>query len=380
MNTAAVTDLAVDLIARPSVTPEDAGCLDVISARLASVGFGIERLRFGKVENLWALRRGGEGPLLTFAGHTDVVPPGPLTAWQTPPFSPHIQDGVLFGRGAADMKGSLAAMVVAVEQFIRERPEHQGSIAFLLTSDEEGVAVDGTVKVVDWLAARGTSLDYCIVGEPSSEQRFGDVVKKGRRGSLHGQLRIQGVQGHVAYPHLARNPVHQALPALTELVNVRWDDGNADFPATGLQISNLKAGTGADNVIPGEFELLFNFRFSTAHSPESLQAETEALLRRHGLDFELDWRLSGLPFLSREGALLASVRASLKDYTGAVPLASTGGGTSDGRFIARLCPEIVELGPLNRTIHKVNECVALHELEALVEVHGGILRSLLPAA
>jgi succinyl-diaminopimelate desuccinylase len=373
-----VLELACDLIARRSVTPEDAGCQDTIAARLASVGFRVERLRFGAVDNLWAEHDAGlPGPTLVYAGHTDVVPSGPEAAWRTPPFEPVVRDGVLSGRGAADMKGSLAAMVVAAEAWVRAHPAHPGRIAFLLTSDEEGVAVDGTVRVVERLAAAGRHLDYCIVGEPSSEERFGDVVKKGRRGSLNGRLVIAGVQGHVAYPHLARNPVHQGLPALAELVAVEWDGGNTDFPPTGLQISNLHAGTGADNVIPGECELLFNFRFSTEQTPERLMEQVETLLRRHGLDYRIDWRLSGLPFLSREGALLASVGAALSEVTGQRPRASTGGGTSDGRFIARICPEVVELGPSNGTIHKVNECVPVHELEALVAVHTGVLDRLL---
>jgi len=373
----AVLELACALIARRSVTPADAGCQDLIATRLAAAGFRVERLRFGEVDNLWAEHDAGRpGPTLVYAGHTDVVPSGPESAWHTPPFEPVVRDGVLFGRGAADMKGSLAAMVVAAEDWVRAHPEHPGRIAFLLTSDEEGPAVDGTVRVVEHLAAAGRRLDYCIVGEPSSEQRFGDVVKKGRRGSLNGRLVIEGVQGHVAYPHLARNPVHQGLPALTELVSIQWDAGNADFPPTGLQISNIDAGTGADNVIPGHCELLFNFRFSTEQTPDGLMQRVEALLRRHALDYRLDWRLSGLPFLSREGALLASVGAALGEVTGQTPRASTGGGTSDGRFIARICPELVELGPTNTTIHKVNECVPVHELEALVAVHTGVLTRL----
>jgi len=372
-----VLELACDLIARRSVTPVDAGCQDAIAARLSSVGFRVERIRCGEVDNLWAEHDAGlPGPTLVYAGHTDVVPSGPESAWLTPPFEPVLRDGVLCGRGAADMKGSLAAMVVAVEGWLRTHPIHPGRIAFLLTSDEEGAAIDGTVRVVDRLAAAGRRIDYCIVGEPSSEQRFGDVVKKGRRGSLNGRLVIEGVQGHVAYPHLARNPVHQGLPALAELVAIDWDTGNADFPPTGLQISNIHAGTGADNVIPGQCELLFNFRFSTAQTPEGLMERVETLLRRHRLDYHLDWRLSGLPFVSREGALLASVGAALCEITGHLPRASTGGGTSDGRFIARICPEVVELGPTNSTIHKVNECVPVHELEALVAVHTGVLERL----
>jgi succinyl-diaminopimelate desuccinylase len=375
-----VSELTAALVARPSLTPRDEGCLDLLGARLAACGFRLERLRHGEVENLWACRDSAPGPRLVYAGHTDVVPSGPLANWLSPPFEPTVRDGLLYGRGSADMKGSIAAMVVAVESFVAERPDHAGSIAFLLTSDEEGPAVDGTVRVVDLLGQRGTRLDYCIVGEPSSEQRFGDVVKKGRRGSLNGHLWIDGIQGHVAYPHLARNPVHQSLPALAELVGLRWDEGNGDFPPTGLQISNVQAGTGADNVIPGVFELLFNFRYSTVHAPEVLMERTESLLRRHGLDYRIDWRLSGMPYLSREGALLESVREALRETAGVTPRASTGGGTSDGRFIARLCPEVIELGPSNATIHKVNECVSLAELEALVAVHRGVLERLLPVA
>jgi succinyl-diaminopimelate desuccinylase len=373
-----VVELACDLVARRSVTPADAGCLDVIGARLAAVGFQVQRLRFGEVENLWAEHDAGlAGPSVVYAGHTDVVPSGPESAWLTPPFTPVLEAGLLYGRGAADMKGSLAAMVVAAEDWVRTHPRHPGRIAFLLTSDEEGPAVDGTVRVVERLAAEGRSLDYCIVGEPSSEQRFGDVVKKGRRGSLNARLVIEGVQGHVAYPHLARNPVHQGLPALAELVALEWDTGNADFPPTGLQVSNIHAGTGADNVIPGQCEVLFNFRFSTEQTPERLRERVEGLLERHGLDYRIDWRLSGLPFLSREGALLTSIGEAMIEVTGNAPRASTGGGTSDGRFIARICPEVVELGPSNATIHKVNECVAVHELEALVEIHRRVLDRLL---
>lgn len=374
--------LAQALIACPSVTPADAGCQDLIAARLRAVGFDCQRLVYGPAEapvtNLWALRRGARaGPRLVFAGHTDVVPTGPLERWRSDPFTPTLREGRLHGRGAADMKSSLAAMVVAVEAFVAARPDHAGEIAFLLTSDEEGPALDGTLRVVDWLRARGERLDACIVGEPTSVQRLGDMVKNGRRGSLSGRLRVRGVQGHVAYPHLARNPIHLLAPALAELAAIEWDRGNAHFPPTTFQVSNLHAGTGATNVIPGEAVADFNLRFGTVTTPAALRARVHALLERHGLDYTLDWTLGGEPFLTPPGALSAALGAAIEAETGIRPELSTTGGTSDGRFIAQICPQVVEFGPVNASIHQVDEHVEAASVDALARIYRGTLERML---
>lgn len=368
--------LACELIARDSTTPNDAGCQALLGQRLAACGFHLEPMRFGEVDNLWA-RRGKEGPVLCFAGHTDVVPTGPLEQWDSPPFEPVIRDGRLYGRGAADMKGSLAAMVVAVERFVAACPGHHGSIAFLLTSDEEGPATDGTVRVVDTLTARHEKVDWCIVGEPSSTEVVGDVVKNGRRGSLNARLLIKGLQGHVAYPHLARNPIHLVAPALMELAAEVWDQGNAFFPPTSFQISNIHSGTGATNVVPGELEALINFRFSTESTVEGLQERVRTLLDRHGLDYELDWNLSGMPFLTEPGDLLDGVRSAIRQVTGRETRPSTSGGTSDGRFIATMGTQVVELGPLNATIHQLNEHVSVDDLDTLTDIYHATLQGLL---
>ena len=368
--------LACELIARDSITPNDAGCQTLLGQRLAACGFRLEPMPSGEVDNLWA-RRGTEGPVLCFAGHTDVVPTGPLEKWASPPFEPVIRDGLLYGRGAADMKGSLAAMLVAVERFVADHPDHRGSIAFLLTSDEEGPAIDGTVRVVDALVARGEKIDWCIVGEPSSSDLLGDVVKNGRRGSLNARLLIKGLQGHVAYPHLARNPIHLAAPALAELAAETWDQGNASFPPTSFQISNIHSGTGANNVVPGELEALINFRFSTESTVEGLQERVRTLLDRHGLDYELEWNLSGLPFLTEPGDLLDGVRAAIRQVTGRETRPSTSGGTSDGRFIATMGTQVVELGPLNATIHQLNEHVSVNDLDTLTAIYHATLQGLL---
>lgn len=362
-------ELACELIRRASVTPLDEGCQDLMMQRLTAAGFDVERMRIEDVENFWA-RRGGEGPVLCFAGHTDVVPTGPLNAWQHPPFEARIDaEGMLCGRGAADMKGSLAAMIVAVERFVADHPRHKGALAFLITSDEEGPALHGTQAVVERLAARRERLDWCIVGEPSSTSQVGDIVKNGRRGSLNGSLRIRGKQGHVAYPHLAQNPIHLAAPALAELAAEHWDAGNAFFPPTSFQISNISAGTGATNVIPGELSALFNFRFSTESSVEDLQRRVAAILDKHGLDWQIDWSLSGLPFLTEPGALLDAVSVSIRAVTGRDTTPSTSGGTSDGRFIATLGTQVVELGPVNATIHQINERVLASDLDLLTEIY-----------
>lgn len=368
--------LACELIRRPSVTPVDAGCLELLGARLAAAGFALTPLPFGAVSNLWALR-GDRGPLLCFAGHTDVVPPGPETAWHSPPFEPRIRDGVLYGRGAADMKGALAAMVTAVERFVTRHPDAPGRIAFLLTSDEEGPAVDGTARVVDWLRSRRLAPDWCLVGEPSSHELLGDTLRNGRRGSLNGALRIQGIQGHVAYPELADNPIHRAAPALAALVAEQWDQGTDQFPPTSFQISNIRAGTGVTNVIPGELEALFNFRFSTAVTAAELQRRTAAILGRHGLSFEIDWQLSGEPFVTEPGQLLSAASDAVAAVTGRRPALSTGGGTSDGRFIARLGTQVVELGLLNASIHRVDEQAAIEDLEQLSRIYTDVLERLL---
>ncbi len=368
--------LAQDLISRRSVTPEDAGCQDLMIQRLEAIGFKVERLRFEEVDNFWATR-GTDGPLLAFAGHTDVVPTGPENQWRHAPFEPTVEDGMLYGRGAADMKGSLAAMVVACEQFVTEHPDHKGRIGFLITSDEEGPSVNGTVKVVEWLEARGEKIDWCIVGEPSSTDRVGDVIKNGRRGSLGGILRVKGVQGHVAYPHLADNPIHKAAPALADLASQQWDQGNEFFPATSFQISNINGGTGATNVIPGEVEVVFNFRFSTEVTEAQLRERTEAILQTHKLDYELDWKLSGQPFLTAEGELVDAIVQAVEQHTGQKPTLSTAGGTSDGRFIAPTGAQVVELGPRNDTIHKVDECVKAEDLDTLTAFYQSTLKLLL---
>jgi succinyl-diaminopimelate desuccinylase len=375
--------LVEQLIARRSVTPDDGGCQELIADRLRPLGFACEHLPFGPaaapVSNLWAIRRGGAdaGKLLAFAGHTDVVPAGPLDAWSSDPFTPTRRDGQLFGRGAADMKSSIAAMVVAVEEFVAARPGHAGSIAFLLTSDEEGPSVDGTVRVCDWLEARGNRLDYCTVGEPTSVERLGDTIKNGRRGSLSGRLRLYGVQGHVAYPHLAKNPIHLAAPLLAELVQVEWDRGTAHFPPTTWQMSNIHAGTGVGNVIPGELAIDFNFRFGTESTPQSLRSRLEAIVERHGVRHEIEWTLGGEPFLTPPGALSEALAAAIFEHTGARCAISTTGGTSDGRFIKRICAEVIELGPVNASIHQVDECVEIASLDVLKDVYLGTLERLL---
>jgi succinyl-diaminopimelate desuccinylase len=368
--------LAKDLISRHSVTPEDAGCQDAMIARLEAIGFTVERMRFEDVDNFWA-RRGDSGPLFAFAGHTDVVPTGPVMAWDHDPFGCVIEDSKLYGRGAADMKGSLAAMVTACERFIATHPDHNGSIAFLITSDEEGPSVNGTVKVIEALVARNEKIDYCLVGEPSSSERTGDVVKNGRRGSLNGILTVRGVQGHVAYPHLARNPVHESASAIAALAAETWDQGNEFFPPTTFQISNIHAGTGANNVIPGEMEVVFNFRFSTESTEDSLRERVHAILDQYKLDYAIDWSLSGHPFLTPEGALVDAARAAIKEVAGIDTQLSTSGGTSDGRFIAPTGAQVLELGPLNATIHKVNECVAVEDLDTLSSYYEKILEKLL---
>jgi succinyl-diaminopimelate desuccinylase len=369
-------ELAKDLISRPSVTPEDAGCQEVLIKRLEAIGFQIERLRFEDVDNFWA-RRGDSAPLYTFAGHTDVVPTGPEEQWSSPPFEPTIEDGMLYGRGAADMKGSLAAMVTACERFVNEHPDHSGSIGFLITSDEEGPSINGTVKVVEHLEARGEKMDGCLVGEPSSTCTVGDVIKNGRRGSLGCVLTVHGVQGHVAYPHHAENPIHSVVPVLAELTTQEWDNGNEFFPATTFQISNISGGTGATNVIPGEIEIVFNFRYSTETTQEQLEQRVESILKTHELKYTTDWILSGLPFLTPSGDLIDATCAAVKSVQGSDTELSTAGGTSDGRFIAPTGAQVVELGPLNATIHKVDECVAVDDLDKLSEMYQRVLVELL---
>ncbi|ACL72236.1 succinyl-diaminopimelate desuccinylase [Thioalkalivibrio sulfidiphilus HL-EbGr7] len=369
-------DLAQELIRRRSVTPEDAGCQQLIAERLAPLGFEAHHLRFEDVDNLW-LRRGSEGPVLAFAGHTDVVPTGPVEKWSSDPFQPQIRNGQLYGRGAADMKSSIAAFVIACEAFLKDHPDHKGSIALLITSDEEGPSVNGTVKVVEWLEARGEKITWALVGEPSSTERLGDVIKNGRRGSLSGVLRVRGQQGHVAYPHLADNPVHRALPALAELAAIQWDEGNEHFPPTSFQISNIHAGTGAENVIPGELEVMFNLRFSTEQTDEGIRTRVHAVLDAHGLDYELSWRLSGHPFLTAEGELVEAASAAIREVMGLDTELSTAGGTSDGRFIAPTGAQVVELGPLNASIHKIDEHVRIEDLDALSRIYTGILKRLL---
>lgn len=368
--------LACELIARRSTTPDDAGCQKLMAERLGACGFRLEHMRFGAVDNLWA-RRGIDGPVLCFAGHTDVVPTGPSERWEQPPFEPLIKDGMLYGRGAADMKGSLAAMVVAVERFVAAFPDHRGSIAFLITSDEEGPATEGTVKVVETLVEREEYVDWCIVGEPSSTELVGDVVKNGRRGSLNAELTIKGKQGHVAYPHLARNPIHLAAPALAALTAETWDTGNDFFPPTSFQISNINSGTGATNVIPADLVALINFRFSTESTVDSLKARVTAILDQQGVDYELVWTLSGLPFLTEPGALLDGVRAAIRQVTGRETQPSTSGGTSDGRFIATMGTQVVELGPVNATIHQLNEHISAADLDTLTDIYEATLERLL---
>lgn len=373
-----VLDLTCELIRRASVTPDDAGCQAAIAARLMRAGFRVRHLRFGEVDNLWATHGGG-GATLAFLGHTDVVPTGPADAWRFDPFTPTVVDGVLYGRGAADMKGSVAAMVVALEAFVAAHPDHAGRVGLLLTSDEEGPTnLDGVRRVASGFRSEGERIDWCVVGEPSSTARLGDLIRVGRRGSLSGTLTVRGVQGHVAYPDKAKNPIHAFAPALAELAAERWDEGNADFPPTSFQVSNLNAGTGASNVIPGALTALFNFRYSTASTADDLKARTEAILSRHGLDYALDWNLSGEPFLTPpDGRLREVVVDVCRELAGVVPVQSTGGGTSDGRFIAPLGAEVVELGPVNATIHQVDECVAVADLEGLPAMYEAICLRLL---
>jgi len=369
-------ELAKELIGRNSVTPQDCGCQQVLAERLKPLGFRCEPMRFGDVDNLWA-RRGGTHPVVCFAGHTDVVPTGPLSEWHSDPFVPTIRDGKLFGRGAADMKSSIAAFVVAVEAFVKERPNHSGSVALLITSDEEGPSVDGTVKVVEALKARNELIDYCIVGEPTSVDWLGDMLKNGRRGSLSGKLTVRGVQGHVAYPHLAKNPVHLLAPALAELARTEWDKGNESFPPTTWQVSNIHAGTGAGNVIPGSVTVDFNFRFSTESPDASLKARVESILKKHGLDYRVEWTLGAKPFLSRNGRLAKTVQEAAKRHTGRSAELSTTGGTSDARFIIDICPEVIELGPVNASIHKLDEHIEIAQLELLPRIYLDTLRALL---
>ncbi len=369
-------ELAMELIARPSVSPHDAGCQDLLIARLQAQGFTIKRLRFGEVDNFWA-QRGDAAPLVVFAGHTDVVPPGPKEAWVSDPFKPEIRDGFLYGRGAADMKSSLAAFITAIEDFLARQPQPKGTIGLLITSDEEGPAVNGTVKVMEWLKKQDIKITHCIVGEPTSSNRLGDVTKNGRRGSLNGKLTVRGIQGHVAYPHLAKNPIHLLAPALTELAELEWDQGNEYFPKTSFQVSNVHAGTGAENVIPGELELHFNFRYSTAVTQAELQTRVENVLKQHGLDFEIHWTLSGHPYLTQGTMLVEAVRRAVHDAAGIEATLSTDGGTSDGRFIAPAGAEVVEIGPLNATIHKRNECVAVADVARLSQIYARILDHLL---
>jgi len=372
----ATLNLTCDLISKKSVSPEDMGCQALLAERLEKMGFSIEKMPFGQVSNFWA-RRGTEAPLLCFAGHTDVVPAGDLKQWQSEPFQPEVRDGRLFGRGAADMKGSIAAMVTACERFITDNPEYPGSIAFLITSDEESIAVDGTRRVIETLQARNESIDYCIVGEPSSNEVLGDIIRNGRRGSLNGTLTVHGTEGHVAYPDLASNPIHHFMPALAELCAVEWDQGNDYFPPTSFQISNIHAGEGTNNVVPGEMKALFNFRFSTEVTSELLQQQTEAILNRHYSDYSIEWQLSGNPFITEEGILTEAVKQAIYKVTGVETELSTGGGTSDGRFIAPAGAQVVEIGPSNKTIHKANEEVLVDDLERLSQIYEAILANIL---
>lgn len=369
-------ELAKDLISRPSVTPEDAGCQQTMITRLQAIGFNVELLRFEDVDNFWA-RRGDSGPVFAFAGHTDVVPTGPMDQWESHPFKPEIRDGMLYGRGAADMKGSLAAFVTACERFISQHPAHKGSIALLITSDEEGPSINGTVRVVETLEARDEKIDWCLVGEPSSTSKIGDIVKNGRRGSLGARLIVNGVQGHVAYPHLADNPIHRVAPVLAELAATEWDQGNEHFPPTTFQVSNIRGGTGATNVIPGEVEVIFNFRFSTETTADALKQRVEAVFDKHQLDYEIQWNLSGQPFLTPEGELVSAACEAIKELAVIDTELSTSGGTSDGRFIAPTGAQVLELGPVNATIHKVNECVNVEDLDILSDIYERILEKLL---
>ena len=369
-------NLVKDLVSRASVTPEDAGCQDTMIARLEAIGFNVERLRFDDVDNFWA-RRGNQAPLLAFAGHTDVVPTGPLEDWHSDPFKPEIRDGLLYGRGTADMKGSLGAMITACERFIHANPNHQGSIGFLITSDEEGPSINGTVKVIEHLEARNEKINWCLVGEPSSSKQLGDVIKNGRRGSLNGYMTVNGTQGHVAYPHLANNPIHQLAPALAELCNMEWDQGNEFFPPTTFQVSNLNSGTGAENVIPGTLKIKFNFRFSTETTEEKLRQTVHSILDTHQLDYDLQWRLSGNPFITPKGELVNAATKAINKVTGIDTELSTSGGTSDGRFIAPTGAQVLELGPLNATIHQLNECVSVDDLDNLSLIYEDILIRLL---
>lgn len=371
--------LARQIIACPSVTPEDTGCMAILAERLQPLGFAIEYLNRNGVTNLWA-RRGTTAPLFVFAGHTDVVPTGPLDQWTSPPFAPEIRDGLLYGRGAADMKSSVAASVTAAEAFIAEHPDHPGSLAFLLTSDEEGDATDGTVVVVEALKARGEMLDFCIIGEPTSVNTLGDMIKNGRRGSLSGVLTVKGIQCHIAYPEKGRNPIHEAAPALAELAATEWDQGNEYFPPTTWQVSNIHGGTGATNVIPGQLEIKFNFRFSTASTPEGLQQRLIAILDQHGLDYEIKWTLGARPFLTGRGPLADAATTAIREICGIATELSTTGGTSDGRFIAEICQQMLEIGPSNATSHKIDECVAIDALPKLSAIYGRILRQLLVAS
>ena len=375
-NRSPTVELAMQLITQPSVTPTDAGCQAIMIARLKSRGFKIENLRFDDVHNFWAVH-GDSGPIFCFAGHTDVVPTGPLENWSHPPFTPTIVDGQLYGRGAADMKGSLAAMVVAAEQFVTDLPDHKGRLAFLITSDEEGIAVNGTAKVVDWLQQQEITPQWCLVGEPSSSSQTGDTIKNGRRGSLGCRLTIKGKQGHVAYPHLAANPIHSGIPALNELTREIWDQGNDSFPATSFQISNINGGSGATNVIPGTVEVLFNFRFSTELTEGQLRDRTEAILDKYPIEYEAEWNLSGQPFLTVKGDLVEAAITSIAKVTGLESELSTAGGTSDGRFIAPMGTEVVELGPINESIHRVDENVSIADLDVLTAIYQDILQQLL---
>ncbi len=374
--TSATFQLASDLIARPSITPDDAGCQAMLIERLTAIGFDCETLVFDDVTNLWA-RRGSAAPLLAFAGHTDVVPTGPLEQWTSDPFTPEVRDGMLYGRGAADMKSSIAAFVTACERFVEQHADHQGSIALLITSDEESIAINGTVKVIETLEARGEKIDWALVGEPSSRERVGDVVKNGRRGSIGAKLVINGIQGHVAYPHKVDNPIHRAMPALHDLVRHEWDQGNRFFPPTSLQISNINSGTGAHNVVPGHAEVLLNLRYSTEIDAQHIMNTTRAILDKHELDYHIDWSISGYPFLTPEGELVAAAQQAIKQHTGITTALETTGGTSDGRFIAPTGAQVLELGPVNESIHKLNEHVNVEELEQLSQIYQSILDNLL---
>ena len=376
MTDSATLALTKDLISRPSVTPVDAGCQEVMIARLEAIGFVVERMRFGEVDNFWA-RRGDQHPVLAFAGHTDVVPSGPEANWDTPPFEPTEKDGYLYGRGAADMKGSLAAWVVALERFIDQHPDHKGSLALLITSDEEGPFVDGTTRVVDALEARNEKMDWCIVGEPSSSNKVGDTIKNGRRGSLTAEINAKGIQGHVAYPHLVDNPIHKIAPALAELANTEWDQGNDFFPPTSFQVANINGGTGATNMVPGQVNIQCNFRYSTELTADQLVQRLEAALDNHQVDYDIKWTYNGLPFLTAEGELVEACQAAIKELTGQQTELSTAGGTSDGRFIAPTGAQVVELGPCNATIHKLNECVKIADLETLTDIYADIMQRLL---